>query len=56
MAALREMVLPRQESSHCNWSGARRSGIGRAKGIGIDGALDKCRRLVYVDKALRIPP
>jgi hypothetical protein len=34
MAVLREKVLPRQESSHSSCSGARRSGIGWANGIG----------------------
>jgi hypothetical protein len=44
-------VSPRQESSHCSWFGARRSGIGRASGIALAGVLDKCIRLVYGVKA-----
>ncbi len=39
MAVLREKVLPRQESSHSSCSGARRSGIGWASGIGGAGCL-----------------
>jgi len=37
MAVLREKVLPRQESSHSSCSGARRSGMGWANGIGRAG-------------------
>lgn len=39
MAVLREKVLPRQESSHSSCSGARRSGMGLANGIGGAGCL-----------------
>jgi hypothetical protein len=52
MAALREMVSPRQASSHFNWVGAKRSGIGRAKGMCAAGWLDNGIRLVYGVKAL----
>jgi hypothetical protein len=47
IAALREMVSPRQRSSHASWAGASRSGIGRARGHGLRQGLDKCIPLVY---------
>ena len=50
------MVSPRQASSHFNWVGANRSGIGRAKGMCAAGRLDNGIRLVYGVNATAIQP